>query len=121
MPSAVLGHSRLCRYRRPHQTVNAQLALAGHRARNFYSHRLVSSPSPNAFPPRWPAVRGDRRVWTAMLLLLAGGMLLAGDQARDGGTRLWGLMAVLVATAAWGLDNTLSRALAERDPGQVVL
>jgi drug/metabolite transporter (DMT)-like permease len=31
------------------------------------------------------------------------------------------LLAVLVATAAWGLDNTLSRALAERDPGQVVL
>jgi len=30
-------------------------------------------------------------------------------------------MAVLGATAAWGVDNTLSRALAERDPGQVVL
>lgn len=29
--------------------------------------------------------------------------------------------AVMVATAAWGMDNTLSRALAERDPGQVVL
>ena len=32
-----------------------------------------------------------------------------------------GLCAVLVATAAWGVDNTLSRAVAERDPGQVVL
>jgi drug/metabolite transporter (DMT)-like permease len=32
-----------------------------------------------------------------------------------------GLAAVLAATVAWGLDNTLSRALAERDPGQVVL
>ena len=63
----------------------------------------------------------DRRVWTAMLLLLVGGVLLVLDQARDGGTRLWGLLAVLTATAAWGLDNTLSRALAERDPGQVVL
>jgi drug/metabolite transporter (DMT)-like permease len=31
------------------------------------------------------------------------------------------LLAVLAATAAWGLDNTLSRALAERDPGEVVL
>ncbi len=62
-----------------------------------------------------------RRVWTAMLLLLAGGILLALDQGREGGARLWGLLAVLVATAAWGLDNTLSRALAERDPGQVVL
>jgi drug/metabolite transporter (DMT)-like permease len=63
----------------------------------------------------------DRRVWTAMFLLLAGGILLVLDQARDGGARLWGLLAVLLATAAWGLDNTLSRALAERDPGQVVL
>ncbi len=63
----------------------------------------------------------DRRVWTAMLLLLAGGLLLVLDQARDGSARLWGLLAVLLATAAWGLDNTLSRTLAERDPGQVVL
>ena len=62
-----------------------------------------------------------RRVWVAMVLLLAGGILLVLDQARDGGARLWGLLGVLVATAAWGLDNTLSRPLAERDPGQVVL
>ena len=27
----------------------------------------------------------------------------------------------MLATAAWGVDNTLSRSLAERDPGQVVL
>jgi drug/metabolite transporter (DMT)-like permease len=63
----------------------------------------------------------DRRVWAAMLLLLAGGVALVLDQGRSGGTQLWGLLAVLVATAAWGTDNTLSRALAERDPGQVVL
>ena len=63
----------------------------------------------------------DRRVWAAMLLLLSGGILLGYDQGRDGGARVWGLLAVLVATAAWGLDNTLSRKLAERDPGQVVL
>lgn len=63
----------------------------------------------------------DRRVWAAMLLLLAGGVALVLDQGRSGGAQLWGLLAVLVATAAWGADNTLSRALAERDPGQVVL
>jgi drug/metabolite transporter (DMT)-like permease len=57
----------------------------------------------------------DRRVWAAMLLLLAGGILLVLDQARDGSARLWGVLAVLVATAAWGVDNTLSRKLAERD------
>lgn len=63
----------------------------------------------------------DARVWAAMALLLAGGAVLVLDQARLGGAQLAGLLAVLVATAAWGMDNTLSRALAERDPGQVVL
>ncbi|MBI5722280.1 MAG: EamA family transporter [Burkholderiales bacterium] len=67
----------------------------------------------------------DRRVWAAMLLLLAGGIVLVLDQglsARSGGgTQLWGLLAVMLATAAWGVDNTLSRALAERDPSQVVM
>ena len=63
----------------------------------------------------------DRRVWTAMLLLMVGGALLILNQGRDGGAGMWGLLAVLLATVAWGLDNTLSRTLAERDPGQVVL
>jgi drug/metabolite transporter (DMT)-like permease len=57
----------------------------------------------------------DRRVAAAMLLLL--------DQARSGAGAMQGvgLMAVSLATAAWGIDNTLSRALAERDPNQVVM
>jgi drug/metabolite transporter (DMT)-like permease len=63
----------------------------------------------------------DGRVWTAMLLLVAGGVVLVLDQGRGGEARMLGLLAVLLATAAWGVDNTLSRALAERDPGQVVL
>lgn len=66
----------------------------------------------------------DGRVWTAMALLLAGGMVLVLDQglkSDSGAAQLWGLLAVLLATAAWGVDNTLSRALAERDPGQVVM
>ena len=63
----------------------------------------------------------DRRVWLAMLLLLAGGMALVLDQGMAGGVQLMGLLVVLLATAAWGVDNTLSRALAERDPGQVVM
>ena len=62
-----------------------------------------------------------RRIWVAMLLLLAGAALLVLDQGRLGGVQFMGLLAVLLATAAWGVDNTLSRALAERDPGQVVL
>ena len=63
----------------------------------------------------------DRRVWAAVLLLLAGGIALVLDQSQSGGCQLWGLLAVMAATAAWGMDNTLSRPLAERDPGQVVL
>lgn len=63
----------------------------------------------------------DRRVWTAMLLLLAGGLALIVDRGISGGVQGLGLLAVLGATAAWGIDNTLSRGVAERDPGQVVL
>lgn len=63
----------------------------------------------------------DRRVWAAMLLLLAGGALLILDRGLASSGQWVGLLAVLAATAAWGMDNTLSRALAERDPGQVVL
>jgi drug/metabolite transporter (DMT)-like permease len=63
----------------------------------------------------------DRRVATAMALLLAGGVVLVVDQGLQAGTSLLGLLAVLAATAAWGADNTVSRALADRDPGRVVL
>jgi drug/metabolite transporter (DMT)-like permease len=63
----------------------------------------------------------DRRVGAAMLLLLAGGMALVLEQGRAGDTQLLGLLAVLAATAAWGVDNTLSRGVADRDPAQVVL
>jgi len=63
----------------------------------------------------------DRRVWAAMLLLFVGGVALILDRGMEAGGQLLGILAVLGATAAWGVDNTLSRALAERDPGQVVL
>lgn len=63
----------------------------------------------------------DRRVWAAMLLLLAGGGALVLEQGLAGNAQLMGVLAVLVATVAWGVDNTLSRGVAERDPGQVVL
>jgi drug/metabolite transporter (DMT)-like permease len=62
-----------------------------------------------------------RRVWMAMLLLLAGGAVLVLDQGQLGRTQLTGLIAVLLATAAWGTDNALSRGVADRDPGRVVL
>ncbi|NUZ08475.1 DMT family transporter [Piscinibacter koreensis] len=63
----------------------------------------------------------DRRVILAMALLTLGGSALVLDRSQAGSSQVLGLLAVLVATAAWGVDNTLSRALAERDPGQVVM
>lgn len=63
----------------------------------------------------------DKRVALAMLFLIMGGVALVLEQGLSGNTQLWGLLAVLAATAAWGVDNTLSRAVAERDPGQVIL
>lgn len=63
----------------------------------------------------------DRRVRVALGLLLAGGIVLVVERGSVGGAQGLGVLAVLGATAAWGVDNTLSRALAERDPAQVVL
>ena len=54
-------------------------------------------------------------------LLLAGALLLVADQGLAGHAQLLGLVAVLAATVAWGVDNALSRGVAERDPAQVVL
>lgn len=63
----------------------------------------------------------DRRVLAAMALLTLGGMALLVNPSRAGSGHAIGLVAVLAATAAWGVDNALSRAVAERDPGQVVM
>lgn len=70
---------------------------------------------------RWYGEVLDGRVKTALGLLLAGGALLVIDQGRAGSVQLLGLLAVALATLAWGVDNALSRGVADRDPGQVVL
>ncbi len=51
-------------------------------------------------------------------------MVLVVDRANVGPgetSQMLGLLAVMAATAAWGVDNTLSRTVADRDPGQVVM
>lgn len=63
----------------------------------------------------------DLRVVLAMTALLLGGAMLALEQGLQGSVQLLGLGAVLLATMAWGVDNALSRGVADRDPGQVVL
>ena len=63
----------------------------------------------------------DRRVGMAILLLTLGSALLLFDRAAVGLAQAIGLLAVVAATIAWGMDNTLSRGLAHLDPGQVIL
>jgi len=70
---------------------------------------------------RWYGETLDKRVSTAVALMLMGGALLVLEQGALGQVKLWGLLAVTLATLAWGVDNTLSRGVADRDPGQVVL
>lgn len=69
----------------------------------------------------WYGETLDKRVGLAVTLLLAGGMVLVMEQGSLGQVQLWGLLAVMLATLAWGVDNTLSRGVADRDPGQVIL
>ena len=63
----------------------------------------------------------DRRVAVAMALVIAGAVMLVARGRYEGPSAAAGLLAIVLATAAWGLDNALSRGLAERDPGQVVM
>lgn len=63
----------------------------------------------------------DRRVRLAVVLLLAGGIVLVLDPAAAPlAGHVAGLAAVALATLAWAIDNTLSRAVAERDPARVL-
>lgn len=55
----------------------------------------------------------------AAAAMLAGGLLLVLQSRGDGSTGL-GLFAVAGATAAWAIDNTLSRPLSEAEPLAVV-
>lgn len=62
-----------------------------------------------------------RRVVLALAIMTAGAALLVIDQSETGRSQTIGLLAVMAATLAWGIDNSLSRGLAELDPGQVIL
>jgi drug/metabolite transporter (DMT)-like permease len=68
-----------------------------------------------------------RRVAIALTAMIAGGALLAfakpaGDaaEAAANGAVGWGALAVVAATAAWAIDNALTRPLSELDPVAVV-
>ena len=68
---------------------------------------------------RWYGETLDRRVVAAMLLLLAGGVVLVLEQGLLGQVQLLGLLAVLAATVAWGVDNTLSRGVVSVEDGAI--
>ncbi len=61
------------------------------------------------------------RVLLATLSMLSGGVLLALRARAGGESTALGLVAIVVATFAWALDNTLTRALADLEPREVVL
>lgn len=61
------------------------------------------------------------RVALALASMIVGGAALALDSVTGSGFGAAGIAAVAVATAAWALDNTWTRPLADRDPFQVIL
>jgi drug/metabolite transporter (DMT)-like permease len=60
------------------------------------------------------------RVAVAVLAMAAGGVALTMETLSAASWGVLGAVAVAVATAAWALDNTLTRPLAEREPLDVV-
>ncbi|HEY6035769.1 MAG TPA: DMT family transporter [Kofleriaceae bacterium] len=60
------------------------------------------------------------RVWLAVVLMASGGAALALDAAARGTGGVVGAAAVIGATLAWALDNTLTQPLAKRQPFDVV-
>jgi drug/metabolite transporter (DMT)-like permease len=61
-----------------------------------------------------------RRVATAVALMVVGGAVLVFASAAVTVKVTWGLAAVILATLAWSVDNTLTRPLADLDPMSVV-
>ena len=61
-----------------------------------------------------------RRVLVAVIVMAGAGGLLVLDASARPSAGMFGAIAVAIATLAWAIDNTLTRALAERDPLQVI-
>ena len=60
------------------------------------------------------------RVWIAVALMATGGAALSLDAAARGTGSVVGALAVIGATLAWALDNTLTQPLSDRQPFDVV-
>jgi len=61
-----------------------------------------------------------RRVWIALALMTAGGVLLSWNSG-EGRLEAAGPLLVLAAMAGWGLDNNLTRQISGKDPVQIAM
>ncbi len=61
-----------------------------------------------------------RRAATALLLMTAGGAVVVLGGASSSASSAWGVAAVGLATLGWAADSTITRPLADLDPGRVV-
>jgi drug/metabolite transporter (DMT)-like permease len=61
-----------------------------------------------------------RRVWAALALMTAGGVLLSWNSGQ-GRLELSGPLLILAAMAGWGLDNNLTRRISDKNPVQIAM
>jgi len=61
-----------------------------------------------------------RRVWAALALMTAGGVLLSWNSGA-GRLELAGPLLVMAAMAGWGLDNNFTRQISAKDPVQIAM
>jgi len=61
-----------------------------------------------------------RRVWAALALMTAGGVLLSWNSS-GGRIEAAGPLLILTAMAGWGLDNNLTRQISDKDPVQIAM
>ncbi len=60
----------------------------------------------------------DRRIFVGMLLIVAGGVVLAWEQRPPAGVP-WGAVAIVAACLCWGIDNNLTRKVSASDAVQI--
>src|SRR5260221_5112128 len=60
----------------------------------------------------------DRRIFTGMAAILAGGVLLSWQSLPELGVP-WGALGIVGAWLCWAIDNNLTRQVSASDPAQV--
>ncbi|OWW21283.1 DMT family transporter [Noviherbaspirillum denitrificans] len=61
----------------------------------------------------------DRRIFTGMLLIIAGGVLLSAGTGSAAGGDFWGALCIIGACLSWAIDNNLTRKVAASDAVQI--